>query len=175
MRQELTKKRLQELITELGQRARGPGKVYLVGGASALLEGWRDSTIDLDLKLDPEPAGVFEAIRIIKEKFQVNIELAAPDQFLPPLPGWQDRSIFIERCGSIDFFHYDFYSQALAKIERSHNKDLLDVRQMLATGLVVPDVLIELFARIKDDLIRFPALEAKSLENKLKEILGKSS
>lgn len=54
--------RILHLLRELGRAVRGPGRVYLVGGASALLEGWRDSTVDVDLKLDPEPRGVFEAI-----------------------------------------------------------------------------------------------------------------
>jgi hypothetical protein len=36
----------------LGRHARGPGRVYLTGGATALLEGWRASTVDVDLKLE---------------------------------------------------------------------------------------------------------------------------
>jgi hypothetical protein len=55
-----------------------------------------------------------------------NIELAAPDDFIPPLPGWEEWSIFIARRGKIDFYHYDLYAQALAKIERGHARDLAD-------------------------------------------------
>lgn len=29
---------LRELLGELGRRSRGPGRIYLVGGASALIE-----------------------------------------------------------------------------------------------------------------------------------------
>ena len=50
----------------------GPGRVYLVGGASALLEGWRRSTVDVDLRLDPEPRGAFEAM--VQGKLNCTVE-----------------------------------------------------------------------------------------------------
>ena len=53
-----------------------------MGGATAVLLGIRDQTIDIDVKLDPEPAGVFESIARLKEQLHVSVELAAPDQFL---------------------------------------------------------------------------------------------
>jgi hypothetical protein len=111
VRAELDASRVRALMRELGRAARGPGRVYLTGGTSAVLEGWRRSTVYADLKLDPEPAGVFEALRQIKDELAVNIELAAPDDFIPPLPGWRDRSRHIERCGQVDFYHYDFYAR----------------------------------------------------------------
>ena len=51
----------------LGQRVKGPGTIYLTGGATALLFGWRAKTIDVDIKADPEPRGLFEAIAELKE------------------------------------------------------------------------------------------------------------
>ena len=42
--------KIRQLMREIGRRSRGPGRVYLVGGASALLEGWRSTTVDVDLK-----------------------------------------------------------------------------------------------------------------------------
>lgn len=40
------------------------------------------------------------------------------DDFIPSLPGWRDRSVFIARHGAVDFYHYDCSAQALAKVER---------------------------------------------------------
>ncbi len=71
--------KIRTLLRELGRRARGPGRVYLIGGASALLEGWRSSTVDVDLKLDPEPPGAFEAIAQLKNELDLNVELVSPD------------------------------------------------------------------------------------------------
>ena len=66
--------------------------------------------------------------QILKDRLDVNIELASPDDFIPALPGWQERSTFIAQVGKVTFLHYDFYAQALAKIERGHDFDLSDVR-----------------------------------------------
>lgn len=62
MRQPLDPDRLRRVLEALGRACRGPGTLYLTGGATALLEGWRAATIDVEVKLDPEPEGVFAAI-----------------------------------------------------------------------------------------------------------------
>lgn len=68
MREKLTRPKLHAFLERLGAQARTPGACYLTGGACALLEGWRETTIDVDLKFDPVPAGVFEAIpRLMQE------------------------------------------------------------------------------------------------------------
>lgn len=48
-------------MEELGKRATSPGTVYLTGGSTALLLGFREQTVDIDIKLEPEPAGAFQA------------------------------------------------------------------------------------------------------------------
>ena len=159
--------RIVRLMEGIGRRATGPGRVYLVGGSSAVLVGWRDATVDADIKLDPEPAAVFEAIALMKDELDMNVELAAPDQFVPPLPGWQERSPFIARYGEVDFFHYDFYGQALAKIERGHHTDLGDVQAMVGRGLIDLNVLLRLFEGVTRDLLRYPAIDEQALRAKL--------
>lgn len=162
MRPPLDRQKLERFLKILGQRVRGEGRIYLTGGATALLHNWRPMTIDIDLKADPEPLGFFEAIATLKDELAVNVELAAPDQFIPPLPGWRERSLFIERHGALDFFHYDPYSQALAKLERGHSRDLADVTAMLRLGLIRSGKLMELFEQIQNDLIRYPAVDPGS-------------
>ena len=155
------------LMEGIGRLARGPGRVYLVGGTSAVTLGWRLATIDADLKLDPEPAGVFEAIATLKVELDMNVELSAPDDFIPALPGWRERSPFIIRHGEVDFFHYDFRAQALAKIERGHATDLEDVREMLGRGLVDTATLARAFDSIAPEIIRYPAIEANAFRVKV--------
>ncbi|HVL70142.1 MAG TPA: hypothetical protein VM364_22975 [Vicinamibacterales bacterium] len=67
----------------LGQSARDATRVYLTGGATAVLHGWRDSTIDVDVKFVPERDELFRAIQDLKERLQVNVELASPADFIP--------------------------------------------------------------------------------------------
>lgn len=169
MRSEANAEKVRQFIDALGRRSRGPGRVYLTGGATAVLEGWRDSTVDVDVKLDPEPPGAFEAISALKDELDLNVELASPDDFLPPLPGWRDRSRFIATVGEVSFFHYDAHAQALAKIARGHARDLDDVRAMLERRLVDRAELLRLYAAIEADIIRFPALDARALRRKVEE------
>jgi hypothetical protein len=170
MRGEAQKAKIEKFLSEMGRRVASPGRIYLTGGGSAVLIGWRDTTIDLDLKSLPEPDGFFPAIAGLKDELDINIELSAPDQFLPELRGWQDRSLFIVRHGWLDFFHYDFYSQALAKIERGHARDLRDVDAMLDRNLVERTTLWTLFTEIEEALVRFPAIEPRVLHDAVRAV-----
>src|SRR5512135_901832 len=106
MRRKVTVEALWEFMQELAAAARTPGNVYFTGGATALLLGFREQTIDIDLKLDPEPAGAFEAIARLKNELNVNVELASPDDFIPRAADWRERSRHIATIGRIEFFHY---------------------------------------------------------------------
>src|SRR5881394_1974888 len=127
MRRRVTIETLRQFMRELAGGARSPGKVYFTGGATALLLGFREQTIDIDLKLDPEPEGAFEAIAGLKNRLNLNVELASPDDFIPRTDDWRERSRHIASIGRLQFFHYDFSLQALAKLERGHAQDLEDV------------------------------------------------
>ena len=157
--------RLREFMRLLGRRTRAAGRVYLVGGACAVLHAWRSTTIDIDIDLDPGLDALLREIPAIKEELQVNVELVSPAHFIPELPGWRDRSPFAVREGSVDFHHYDFHAQALAKIERGHTRDVEDVRQMAARGLIDANRLTAFFDLIEPELYRYPAVDAASFRS----------
>jgi hypothetical protein len=169
MRRPLDAARLRAFMRALGAEADRESRVYLTGGATAVLLGWRESTIDVDLKLEPETDRLLRALASLKETLELNIELASPDQFIPELAGWRERSPWIAREGKLDFHHYDAYAQALAKIERGHAQDRDDVAQMLARGLVRPDELQRRFAEIEPLLYRFPALDPETFRRAVAE------
>jgi hypothetical protein len=79
--------------------------------------------------------------------------------FLPPLPGWRDRSAFIGRQGQISFYHYDFIVQALSKLSRGLDRDLRDVQAMYEQKLFSLTDLQNCFEAIAPELIRFPSLD----------------
>ncbi len=171
MRNETRREVIERFMVSLGEAVTGSGKLYFNGGVCAVLMGWRENTVDIDLAAAPEPLGFFEALPAVKDRLNVNVELAAPSDFIPALPGWQDRSIFLRRQGKLDFFHYDFYSQALAKIERWHARDQNDVGRMIGDGLVNTGRMWEMFQTIQPQLIRYPAIDGESFETRLKEIV----
>src|SRR6266581_547808 len=172
MRKQVTIETLKQFMQQLAAAARSPGKVYFTGGATALLLGFREQTIDIDIKLDPEPEGAFEAIAVIKNELNLNVELASPDDFIPAAPDWRERSRHIASIGQLQFFHYDFSLQALAKLERGHAHDLEDVTSLLCRGYVTADELRSRFAQIKPSLLRYPAINpsqfGKSVDDFLK-------
>ena len=162
MRERSGAEHIRSFIDFVGRRARHAADVYFVGGGSAVLFGWRPTTIDLDLKISADQDEILRLLPEAKERLQINIELASPADFIPELPGWQDRRQFIEKSGAVFFYHYDFCAQALAKIERGHAHDLDDVAHMRAEKLIEPAQLLELFNQIEPELYRFPAVDPVS-------------
>jgi hypothetical protein len=122
----------------------------------------------------PERDSLYRALPRLKEELQINVEIASPAHFIPELPGWQERRLLIERLGRVSFYHYDPYSQALAKVERGHAKDLDDVAQLLARGLVERQRLREMFAAIEPRLHRYPAIDPASFKKRLEAALRPS-
>jgi len=100
--------------------------------------------------------------------------LASPSQFLPELPGWRERSRFISREGKVDFFHYDFYAQALSKILRDLDRDRADVEAMLDRGLIEREALLRHLEAIEDRLFRFPNLDPAHLRAAVMRVVGAS-
>jgi hypothetical protein len=62
----------------------------------------------------------------------------------------------------VDFRHFDFYSQVLAKLERGHERDMNDVFEFKKQRLVDPKKLLELFTQIRPQLKKFPAIDELS-------------
>lgn len=167
MRPPVDEPRLRELARRLGRVATEPTRIYLTGGASAVLEGWRGSTIDVNLRFEPDVDVLLRELPALKDDLGVNIELASPPDFIPELPGWRDRSPFVFHEGNVDIHHFDFYSQALSKIERGFSQDLQDVASMLESGLVEPVRLRELYNAIEPELYRYPAVDPAAFRRKV--------
>jgi hypothetical protein len=63
MRSNVDPHKIEELMKVLGREARGSGCVYFTGGASALLIGWRSSTVDIDIRLEERTSRYFSSAR----------------------------------------------------------------------------------------------------------------
>jgi hypothetical protein len=171
MRPPVDRVRLTALAEALGAAADQRTIVYLTGGATALLEGWRDSTVDVDMRFDPDNDTLMRLLPRLKEQLQINIELASPPDFIPELPGWRERSPVVFETGNVQVRNFDPYSQALSKIERGFSQDLKDVNDMLRTGLVEADRLRELYGQIELELYRYPAIEPAAFRSKMQAAL----
>ena len=172
MRPPVDEERIRELARHLGRVARTRVRIYLTGGATAVLEGWRPSTIDVDLRFEPDSDELLRELPGLKERLGINIELASPPDFVPELPAWRERSPLVFREGNVDVHNFDPYSQALSKIERGFEQDLADVNNMIAGGLVDPQRLRELFAAVEPDLYRYPAIDPAAFARKVDDALS---
>ena len=65
MRHETQADDIRHFMRELGVALRDEGRIYFTGGVSAVLHGWRQMTVDIDLRSEPEPAGFFEALHAL--------------------------------------------------------------------------------------------------------------
>jgi hypothetical protein len=172
MRQVADTDRIRQFMRALGHAARSPGQVFLTGGATAVLMGWRASTIDIDIKLVPDQDAVLRAIPPLKEQLQINVELASPDDFIPVRDAWQDRSPFVAQEGPLTFRHFDLTAQALAKLERGHTQDIQDVRTMIERQLVDVSTLRADFEAIHPHLYRYPAIDPVAFADAVARMTG---
>jgi uncharacterized nucleotidyltransferase DUF6036 len=170
MRRLADAERIRAFMDAVGRAAKREIRLYFTGGATAVLSGWRSSTIDVDILMIPEDDQVFRSLPELKESLELNIELASPADFIPEVPGWQDRSPAIERRGRVAYHHYDFYAQALAKIERGHAQDEADVQEMIGRRAIDRNRLMQHFEQIEPLLYRFPAIDPPTFRRAVERV-----
>lgn len=173
MRRLADAERIDKLLRALGREARADTRLYLVGGATMVLHGLRGTTVDVDLRIEPERDELLRAIARLKEELELNVELAAPSDFVPVPDGWQDRGRYVRRDGRLTTYHYDLYAQALAKVERGHAQDREDVQAMLGAGLIDREEAMRAFERIEPELYRYPAIDPATFRRAAEEAFGK--
>lgn len=172
MRAPVDSSRLRAFLDELSHAARHPTRLYLTGGASQLLRGLRNSTVDIDLTFEPESDELLKTMVGLKETLNVNVELVSPAHFVPALPGWRERCEFALQIGKLAVFHFDPYTQALSKLERGHDRDMKDVLALVREGIVDPVRLRALFGEVRAELFRYPAIDPKSLSSAVDGLSG---
>ena len=154
--------RIREVLRGLAGAVKTPANVFLSGGATAVLLGWRSTSVDVDLTFLPDQDGIHRVLRDLKQRLDVNIELASPTDVIPVPPGWDERGIFEVQNDPLTFYHFDPYAQALARLERGRPQDTDDVQEMVQRKIIVGAKALEYFRQIEPLLYRFPAIHEPS-------------
>ena len=126
-----TRERVIYFLGALGDRFKKPGRTYLVGGTTIVMEGLRNQSVDIDLtyQIDDHDHDEFlKSIRELNDQLNVNVEEASPEDFIPLPSGSFDRAVYIGRFGQLDVYHFDFYSTVLSKIARG-SEEVLAMQQ----------------------------------------------
>lgn len=166
MRDNSDLQRIEKFISNVGKLVKVPVEIYFSGGATAVMFGIREMTIDVDIRFEPDEMQMYKTIQTLKEKLNMNIELASPMDFIPTLPKWKERSIFIAQENKVKFFHCDLYSQIISKVQRGWKQDLSDAKVFLKQA-GDSSLLKKLFVEAKPDFIKYPTVNVKKLEKKL--------
>lgn len=162
-RKTITKELLQLFMTSVGRMMKKHATLYLTGGATAILYDFREGTIDIDIAGDMDE--LFSYLPKLKERLQVNIEMAKPTDFVPGLPDEKNRHIRIGTFGRVTFMHFDPYAQAFSKIVRGHQTDISDVKALTTTGLVEIKKLCAMVKALPDSsFARYPRLTRPAVE-----------
>ena len=164
---------MQALMRELARSAKREEsyRVYLVGGGTAVLEGWRESSIDADLYA--WVFVLFRDVQAIKERLRLYIELVRPEDFVPPLAGSEGRHVFIETVGRVTFYHYDPYVQLLSKVVRGFARDLTDAKALVTSGMVQPDRFRQLVEDIPESVYsKYPRLSPQAVRAAVEDFLS---
>ncbi len=147
---------LQTWLNQLGRCFRHPARLYLVGGTSLLLVAAKTVTLDVDVQFEVDPVHHSEWVRCIRQvsrQLGIPVEQASPGDFIPLPAGYEVRHDFVGRYGQVDVFHFDFYSVALGKIHRGHEKDFLDVIAMVRQSLLDRTLLKQYFAEVLQQVV----------------------
>ena len=162
-RKTVTKETIQTFMKSIGKMLKKNATFYLTGGSTAILYGFREGTIDIDIAGDMDE--LFSHIPKLKERLQINIEMAKPTDFVPSLPGEKNRHIMIGTFGKVTFMHFDPYSQVFSKIVRGHATDMVDVKALVRQGLVSAKKLNEMVKKLPDSkFTRYPRLNRPAVE-----------
>ena len=164
MRKPVTEPGCREFMRAIAAEAREPGRIYLAGGASVVLKalarkhgGYRHHDHPRE-RSNPSRNPRLEGTASRQRRTVV------AGAFRSAVAGMgRPQPVHRRAKASIAFHHFDFYTQALSKIERAHRKDLLDVDSMIRDGLVDPKRLLALFEEVDDQLYRYPALNPPTL------------
>lgn len=73
MRADVDGPRVMQLLVELGRRLRKPHTLYLVGGSSAVVVGWRVSTRDIDVRPEPDSDELLRMLQELKRELDTDL------------------------------------------------------------------------------------------------------
>jgi hypothetical protein len=107
MREPADAERVRRLATELGRVVPAETRMYLTGGATAVLEGWRASTVDIDVRLErgfeldrKDVQGMVEAELVKPARLLELFEEIEPELYRFPAVDPKELRVAVQSLGS---------------------------------------------------------------------------
>ena len=162
-RRQITARLLREFMRAVGKIVKQQATFYSTGGSTAILYGFREGTIDIDIAGDMDE--IFSHIPDLKKQMNINIEMTKPTDFVPSLQGEKDRHLPIATFGKASFMHFDPYAQAFSKIVRGHRTDIIDAKGLVTAKLVDVQRLVDIVRALPDETFaKYPRLDRTAVQ-----------
>ncbi len=141
----VTRPILLDFITQLDAEFAHPGRLYLIGETTQLLEGWRTWTTQIEFTAEVDPQHQLDFSRIVSdlgERRNVAVVDESPADLIPLPDGHQARHRPIRVYGGdgnlshLSLHHFDPYSVAFRFIARGDEPDYHIVLTFLHEGWI---------------------------------------
>jgi hypothetical protein len=149
----LTRAAVMGLITRLDESLAHPGRLYLIGETTQVVEGWRAWTTQVEFlsEVAPEDQGILtRSVRSLREQAGVALFDESPAEVIPLPGGYEARHREVEGWAGergpdtgkgpslrrLSLFHFDPYSVALRFIARGDEPDYHMVLVFLEQGWI---------------------------------------
>jgi hypothetical protein len=128
-----------------------PGRLYLLGETTQVVEGWYQQTKRLDFAAEIAPARCTEfdkAVTNLQNQLGIDIYQEAPGDIIPLPAGYEARARPFDNGhnGKLQFYHFDPYSVAFRLITRGDEPDYRTVLAYLEHGWLTVDEMNRLLA-----------------------------
>jgi hypothetical protein len=77
MRKRASRDRVIAIMRRLGREPGARGRIYFTGGASAVLDGWRETTVDIDVEIEGDAERLLRSLVAIKDELHVSASRGA--------------------------------------------------------------------------------------------------
>ncbi len=87
MREKVSAERVERFMKAIGRAGKKNARIYFVGGATAVLLGWRETTIDVDVKILPEIDRVTSSSSSSQGRSSIECRTRLAGRFHPAITG----------------------------------------------------------------------------------------
>ncbi len=130
---------LVEFLVQLDTLFARPGRLYLIGEATELLEGWRDwmEKIEFTAEVSIEDRQAFEeTVRNVRSQLDVEVLNESPADIIPLPMAYEQRARPVgpysaEAPDNLQIYHFDPYSVAFRFMARGDEQDYQLVLNLL--------------------------------------------
>lgn len=141
MRKQIDKQLLRAFLTRLDESLDRPGVVFLLGGSSLVWRDIKKYSMDIDLALagdEPDPIVLLDAIDRAQDFIETTVDIIRMGETMPLPDDFGSRAEKVEDLNLrfLTVRHFDPYSIALTKLNRSEQRDFSDVGAMVGSGLI---------------------------------------